>query len=70
MADRPKGEYDTFTVKRHWISARPDGRKAILFETLQGRTFALELPQAILPKLAADMATLSALPTPPNIPNA
>lgn len=65
MADRPQGEFDTFTVSRHWVAMRPDGRMALLLETTQGRTVAFELPREILRKLAADLAKLSAIPEPP-----
>jgi hypothetical protein len=70
MATKFEGEFDTYTVKRCWISARPDGLKALLVETNEGQTFALSLPPEVLPKLAADLATLSALPKLPNKPNA
>jgi hypothetical protein len=70
MSERPEGEYDTYTVKRYWVSARPDGLKALVLEMQGGQTFALALPPEILPTLAADLAKLSAIPTPPNKPNA
>jgi hypothetical protein len=63
-------EYDTYTVRHAWISARPDGLKALLLETAEGKSFALALPPEVLPKLAADLAKLLALQTAPNKPNA
>jgi hypothetical protein len=70
MTDRPQGEFDTLIVKRHWTAIRADGRKALLLETIEERKIALELPQAILTKLAADLAILAAQTPPPNKPNA
>lgn len=70
MTDRISGEFDTFIVKRHWIASRPDGRKALLLETIDGRRIAFELPQEILRKLAADLAKLSSQMPPPSKPNA
>ena len=70
MAEKLQGEFDTFTMSRYQISARPDGLKALILETREGKVFALALPQEVLPKLAADLATLAALPSPPNKPNA
>jgi hypothetical protein len=66
----PSGEFDTFIVKRSWTASRPDGRKALVLETLEGRIFALDLPPEILRKVTADLATLSAQMPPPNKPNA
>jgi hypothetical protein len=70
MSDGFSGEFDTFTVTHHWISARPDGLKALLLRTAEGKEFALALPPEVLPRLVADLAKLLALPVAPNKPNA
>jgi len=70
LDNAPSGEWDTFLVRRSWIAARPDGRKALVLETVQGRVVAFELPQEVVQKMAADLAKLSALTPPPSKPSA
>lgn len=70
MSKAPSGEHETFTIRRYWLASRADGRKALILEAVEGKIIAFELPQAILQKLAADLASLSAQTPPPNTPNA
>ena len=69
MQRKPQGEFDTVPIKSAWIAARADGRRALIFENPEGTLIAFELPDELVRKLAADLATLSALLPPPKKPN-
>ncbi len=67
---KPTANFETYQVSRYWIATTPDGRKALVLDTVQGRPIAFELPPEVLPKMAADLATLAAQTAPPSKPNA